>query len=42
MSEAFQNTHMSTELRMLQALLEIMGVVNKPQRDEALVTAAGI
>lgn len=38
-----QNTPMSPELRALHmALLEIMGVMNAPQRDEALIEAAGI
>ena len=38
-----QNTHMSLEHRALHlALLEIIGVINEPQRDEALIAAAGI
>ena len=38
-----QNTHMSPEHRALHlALLEIIGVMNEPQRDEALIAAAGI
>ena len=41
--ENVQNTHMSPEHRALHlALLEIMGVMNEPQRDEALIAAAGI
>ncbi len=38
-----QNTHISTRLRELHgALIEIVGVMNQPQRDEAMVRAAGI
>jgi DNA-binding MarR family transcriptional regulator len=38
-----QDTHMSPEHRALHmALLEIMGVMNEPHRDEALIAAAGI
>jgi DNA-binding MarR family transcriptional regulator len=38
-----QNTPMSAELRALHmALLEIIGVMNEPQRDEALIAAAGV
>jgi len=38
-----QNTHMSARLRQLHgALLDIMGVMNRPQRDEVLIKAAGI
>jgi DNA-binding MarR family transcriptional regulator len=38
-----QNTHMSAEHRALHmALLEIVGVLNEPQRDEALIAAAGV
>ena len=38
-----QNTHIDAELRELHgALLEIVGVMNRPQRDEAMVRAAGI
>lgn len=38
-----QDTHMSPQLRALHmALLEIIGVMNAPQRDEALIAAAGI
>ena len=38
-----QNTHMSPEHRALHlALLEIIGVMNEPHRDEALIAAAGI
>ena len=38
-----QDTRMSLELRALHmALLVIIGVMNEPQRDEALIAAAGI
>ncbi len=38
-----QNTPMSAEHRALHmALLEIIGVMNEPHRDEALIAAAGI
>ncbi|WP_339482024.1 MULTISPECIES: MarR family winged helix-turn-helix transcriptional regulator [unclassified Pseudomonas] len=38
-----QNTHISAQLRELHgALLEIVGVMNRPQRDEAMVREAGI
>lgn len=38
-----QNTHINAQLRELHgALIEIVGVMNRPQRDEALVRAAGI
>ncbi len=38
-----QNTHNSFQLRELHgALLEIVGVMNRPQRDEAMVREAGI
>ncbi len=43
MSIKKQNTHMSPEHRALHlALLEIIGVMNEPHRDEALIAAAGI
>jgi DNA-binding MarR family transcriptional regulator len=42
-SKPVQNTHMSPEGRALHmALLEIVGVMNAPQRDEALIAAAGV
>jgi DNA-binding MarR family transcriptional regulator len=42
-SKNVQNTHMSQQLRTLHmALLEIIGVMNAPQRDEALIAAAGV
>jgi DNA-binding MarR family transcriptional regulator len=42
-SKNVQNTHMSQQLRALHmALLEIIGVMNAPQRDEALIAAAGV
>lgn len=38
-----QNTHIDAQLRDLHgALLEIVGVMNRPQRDEAMIRAAGI
>ena len=38
-----QNTHISAQLRELHgALLDIVGVMNRPQRDEVLIQAAGI
>ncbi|HJZ22373.1 MAG TPA: MarR family winged helix-turn-helix transcriptional regulator [Bradyrhizobium sp.] len=38
-----QNTHISDQLRRLHgALLDIVGVMNRPQRDEVLIKAAGI
>ncbi len=38
-----QNTHMSARHRELhQALLEIVGAINRPQRDDALMAAAGV
>ncbi|MHC8326434.1 MarR family winged helix-turn-helix transcriptional regulator [Pseudomonas sp. LB1P83] len=38
-----QHTHINNQLRELHgALLEIVGVMNRPQRDEAMVREAGI
>ena len=38
-----QNTHIEETLRELHgALLEIVGVMNRPQRDEAMIQEAGI
>jgi len=38
-----QNAHISTQLRDLHgSLVEIVGVMNRPQRDEAMVREAGI
>ncbi|WP_372242231.1 MarR family winged helix-turn-helix transcriptional regulator [Pseudomonas sp. MWU12-2323] len=38
-----QNTHINTRIRELHgALVEIVGVMNRPQRDEAMVREAGI
>lgn len=38
-----QNTHISLQLRALHgALLDIVAVMNRPQRDEILIQAAGI
>lgn len=42
-SRNMQNTHINAKLRELHgALLEIVSVMNRPQRDEAMVRAAGI
>jgi len=41
--KSVQNTRMSHQLRELHgALLDIAGVINRPQRDEVLIQAAGI
>lgn len=38
-----QNAHMSARLRQLhEAMLDIVSVMNRPQRDEALIKEAGI
>ena len=38
-----QNTHISDQLRQLHAaLLDIVSVMNRPQRDEVLIKEAGI
>lgn len=38
-----QNAHISTQLRVLHsALIDIVSVMNRPQRDEAMVREAGI
>ncbi|WP_368670236.1 MarR family winged helix-turn-helix transcriptional regulator [Pseudomonas gingeri] len=38
-----QNTHINAQIRELHgALVEIVGVMNRPQRDEAMVREAGI
>ncbi len=38
-----QNTHISAQLRQLhEALLDIVSVMNRPQRDEMLIKEAGI
>lgn len=38
-----QNTHISDQLRQIRgAVLDIVGVMNRPQRDELLIKAAGI
>jgi hypothetical protein len=38
-----QNTHISAKLRELHgAVLDIVGAMNRPQRDEALIKEAGI
>ncbi|MCP3707732.1 MarR family transcriptional regulator [Paraburkholderia sp. CNPSo 3274] len=43
MSRRVQNTHKKAPLRELhEALLEIVGVMNRPQRDEAMIREAGI
>lgn len=42
-SRNMQNTHINARLRELHgALVEIVGVMNRPQRDESMVRAAGI
>ncbi len=42
-SRSVQNTHMDASLRELhRAVLDIMSVMNRPQRDEVLIRAAGI
>ena len=42
-TENVQNTHMSALLRDFHlSLLELVGALNQPQRDEALIAAAGI
>lgn len=41
--ENVQNTHMSKKLRQLHsAVLDIVGMMNGPQRDDAIIRAAGI
>lgn len=41
--KSVQNTHISDQLRQLhEALLDIVGMMNRPQRDEVLIQAAGI
>src|ERR1700744_4458135 len=38
-----QNTHIGHQLRSLHSsVLDIVGVINRPQRDETLIQAAGI
>jgi len=38
-----QNTHISDQLRQIHgAVLDIVGLMNRPQRDELLIRAAGI
>ena len=42
-TENVQNTHISALLRQLHgSLLDIVSLMNRPQRDEALIKAAGI
>ena len=42
-TENVQNTHISVLLRQLHgSLLDIVSLMNRPQRDEALIKAAGI
>lgn len=42
-TKSLQNTHISSQLRELHsALVEIVGVMNRPQRDEAMIKEAGI
>jgi len=41
--KSVQNTHISEQLRTLHmAVLDIVAVINKPQRDDILIKAAGI
>ena len=42
-SKRVHNTHIGDQLRLLHgALLDIVGAMNRPQRDELLIKAAGI
>jgi DNA-binding MarR family transcriptional regulator len=42
-SKRLQNTHISSQLRRLHAsVLDIVSAMNRPQRDEVLIKAAGI
>jgi DNA-binding MarR family transcriptional regulator len=42
-SKRVQNTHIKRQIRELHgALVEIVSVMNRPQRDEAMIKAAGI
>jgi len=42
-SKKVQNTHIGDQLRQLHgAVLDIVSVMNRPQRDEAIIKAAGI
>jgi DNA-binding MarR family transcriptional regulator len=42
-SKRVQNTHISEQIRALHgALLDIVGIMNRPQRDEVLIREAGI
>ncbi|OEC97530.1 MULTISPECIES: MarR family winged helix-turn-helix transcriptional regulator [unclassified Rhizobium] len=42
-TKSLQNTHIGAQLRELHsALVEIVGVMNRPQRDEAMIKEAGI
>lgn len=42
-TKTVQNTHISDQLRQIHgAVLDIVGVMNRPQRDELLIKAAGI
>ena len=42
-SKKVQNTHMSDQIRILHgALIDIVSVMNRPQRDEIMVREAGI
>jgi DNA-binding MarR family transcriptional regulator len=41
--KSVQNTHIGEQVRMLhEALIDIASVINRPQRDEAMVREAGI
>jgi DNA-binding MarR family transcriptional regulator len=42
-SKRVQNTHINEQIRILHgALLDIVGIMNEPQRDEVLIKEAGI
>jgi DNA-binding MarR family transcriptional regulator len=42
-TEKVQNTHISEQIRTLHgALIDIISIMNRPDRDEALIQAAGI
>jgi DNA-binding MarR family transcriptional regulator len=42
-TKSVQNTHIGEQVRMLhEALIDIVSVINRPQRDEAMVREAGI
>jgi DNA-binding MarR family transcriptional regulator len=42
-TEKVQNTHITAQLRLIHgAVLDIVGAMNRPQRDDALIKEAGI